>query len=91
MYCGHCGKKIEKANAKFCGSCGSPIVVVPEQPKVVYVEEKPLTPLRNRILHYVGRLRSLAYIILTIVVTSVITKDNGVNQLKSGYCVVEKQ
>lgn len=91
MYCGHCGKKIEKANAKFCGSCGSPIVVVPEQPKVVYVEEKPLTPILEDRTVVALTFCVLLLSILTIVVTSVITKDNGVNQLKSGYCVVEKQ
>ena len=85
MYCGHCGKQIVKENSRFCGNCGAPVVAPVQKPQVVYVEEKPLTPVLEDRTVVALTFCVLLLSILTIVVSSIITQDYDEIRPIEGY------
>lgn len=80
MYCSNCGTAI-RANARFCGKCGQPAPIVysvpyvRKEPEVVYVEEKPLTPILEDKAVVALTFCVLILSIATIILSSAITKD----------------
>ena len=76
MYCGHCGS-ILKENSRYCGKCGTavPLRTPDRMVQVVYIEEQPLTPIFGDKVILALTFGILGLSILTIFVSSVITKD----------------
>ena len=85
MYCSQCGAHIVQ-NARYCASCGH--LVHSNVPEVVYVEEKQEESILDNKAVVALTFCILVLSIITIVCTSLITKDiPTMNRLDS---IVEK-
>ena len=87
MYCAYCGSEV-KNNARFCGKCGNAVVTYvapPAPPKVIYVEEKPLTPILEDRAVVALTFCILIVSIVTIIIASAITKDVVVYDMADGF------
>lgn len=88
MYCGKCGAKVNDYG-RYCGKCGAHIATPPKG--IVYEEEKPMTPILEDRSVVALTFCILLLSILTIIVTSVITRDvPTTNQLDRGEIVFQK-
>lgn len=85
MYCSQCGAHMVQ-NARYCGSCGA--MVHSKVPEVVYVEEKREESILDNKAVVALTFCILVLSIITIICTSLITKDiPAMNRLDS---IVEK-
>ena len=72
MYCKYCGTAFRE-NARFCSKCGQP-APLPKQ-EVVYLEEKPMESILSNGVVIGLTFFVLIFSIVTIICTSIITKD----------------
>ena len=87
MYCKYCGTLLRE-NAGFCHKCGQP--VPPTKQDVVYVEEKPMESLMDNTTVIALTFCVLVIAIVTIVCTSLITKDIPSKDQLQGNVVVRE-
>ena len=81
MFCVKCGNQLNE-NDRFCGICGN---VVSQEPKVVYVEEKPLESLLDNRTVVALTFLFLLLAFATIIGASYMTRD--IPDLNSLYSI----
>lgn len=85
MYCKYCGALLRE-EARFCSKCGRK--VPPKKADVIYQEEKPMESIMDNKTVILLTFCVLALSIITIVCTSLITKDiPSKDQLQGSYSV----